>query len=44
MDRSTQHCASPCTRGFRVLTRKTGSNNNAIGCWIVPSICLLEIG
>ena len=26
------------------MTRKTGSDNKAIGCWLVPSTCMLKIG
>ena len=41
---STQHWAASCPRGDRAWTRKTGSYNHAIGCWLVPSTCMLEKG
>ena len=40
----TQHWSAPCTEGSRAMTRKTGSDNKAIGFWLGPSIRMLEIG
>ena len=36
--RCTQHLVAPCTRRFRALTRKTGSDNKVIVCRLVTSI------
>ena len=44
MGRFTQYWAAPFTRGSRMLTGKTSCGNKTIGCWLVPSTCMLEIG